>query len=124
MRAYRVGTSLRHLRERVYTVGRSDIRLNDHQDSEVSHIPTCVKTTFRAPYSMLVLNVVDPEWLIPDSDPCFPGQSGLWYRYVPVTDSYLKNFLRIYVCLICRYFRSQFDHFTGTGSFLCYQRLI
>jgi hypothetical protein len=39
MRAYRVGTSLRDLRERVYTVGRSDIRLNDHQDSEVSHIP-------------------------------------------------------------------------------------
>jgi hypothetical protein len=31
-----VGTSLRDLRERVYTVGRSDIRLNDHQDSEVS----------------------------------------------------------------------------------------
>jgi hypothetical protein len=89
MRAYRVGTSLRDLRERVYTVGRSDIRLNDHQDSEVSptHLPnlTCVKITYRAPESMLVPNVVDPEWLIPDSE------SGYLFSWsirimVPVTD--------------------------------------
>jgi hypothetical protein len=56
MRAYRVGTSLRDLRERVYTVGRSDIRLNDHQDSEVS--PTCV-CLFE--HLMIDLNVLDPE---------------------------------------------------------------
>jgi len=36
MRGYRVGSSLRDLRERVHTVGRSHIHLNDHQDSEVS----------------------------------------------------------------------------------------